>query len=205
MSRMRVEAVATRTTFIAILSAVLTAAVAAALVAVQGADAARVSMSPTIQARQTSLGRVLVNSRGHALYLFEKDRHGKSACSGGCAAFWPPLIVKAKPTVGAGLSRSLAGTTRRADGRLQATFNGHPLYTFALDTKAGQTKGEGLDKFGAEWYVLSPRGTKIEKESSSGGYGTESVARGRGQCSARSRPSGEAKRRAGPRRRARGA
>jgi predicted lipoprotein with Yx(FWY)xxD motif len=172
MNRMRIEAVATRTTFIAIMLAVLTAAVAAALVAVQGADAARSSMTPAIQARQTSLGRILVNSQGHTLYLFEKDEHGKSTCSGSCAGFWPPLIVKAKPTVGAGLSRSLAGTTKRADGRLQATYNGHPLYTFALDTKAGQTKGEGLDKFGAEWYVLSTHGTKIEKESSSGGYGS---------------------------------
>lgn len=71
---------------------------------------------------------------------------------------------------------SLIGTTRRTDGRMQVTYNHHPLYLFAKDTKSGQTSGEGVDAFGAKWYVVSPAGSKIAKNGSSGsgsggGYG----------------------------------
>jgi predicted lipoprotein with Yx(FWY)xxD motif len=118
----------------------------------------------------TSLGRILVNSRGHTLYLFEKDKHGKSACTGQCPTFWPPLIATAKPRAGAGARTSLLGTTKRSDGRLQVTYNHHPLYTFVKDTKKGQTNGEGVNAFGAEWYGVSPAGAKVEK-AGGGGYG----------------------------------
>ena len=61
------------------------------------------------------------------------------------------------------------GTTRRADGRLQVTYNHHPLYTFVKDTRKGQTNGEELDVFGAEWYAVSAAGARVEKDASSGG------------------------------------
>jgi predicted lipoprotein with Yx(FWY)xxD motif len=101
--------------------------------------AARTSVSTA----STKLGRVLVNSRGRTLYLFGKDKNAKSACNGTCAAFWPPLIASGKPRATAGAKASLLGTTKRADRRLQVTYNHHPLYTFAKDTKKGQTNGEG--------------------------------------------------------------
>ena len=113
----------------------------------------------------TSLGRVIVNSNGRTLYLFGKDSNGRSACSGQCAAFWPPLITSGKPSVAGGAKASLIGTTKRADGRLQVTYNHHPLYTFVKDTKAGQTNGEGLNAFGAVWNAMSPAGAKIAKPS----------------------------------------
>jgi predicted lipoprotein with Yx(FWY)xxD motif len=128
----------------------------------------------------TTLGRILVNGRGGTLYLFEKDKRGKSACSGKCAGFWPPLITSGKPLATAGAKASLLGTTRRADGRLQVTYNHHPLYTFVKDTRKGQTNGEGLNVFGAEWYAVSTAGAKIAKSDTSsssngnpspGGYG----------------------------------
>ena len=126
----------------------------------------------------SGLGRVLVDGRGRTLYLFEKDKHGKSACIGKCAAFWPPLIASGKPLATAGAKTSLLGTTRRADGRLQVTYNHHPLYTFVKDTRKGQTNGEELNVFGAGWYAVSTAGAKIEKSDSSnggdpapGGYG----------------------------------
>jgi predicted lipoprotein with Yx(FWY)xxD motif len=81
------------------------------------------------------------------------------------------LIANGKPRVAGGVRMSLIGTTKRADGRLQVTYNHHPLYTFAKDTKTGQTNGEGLNAFGAEWYVLSPTGAKVEKPSTGGGGG----------------------------------
>ena len=61
------------------------------------------------------LGNVLVDGRGHTLYLFAKDRHGKSSCTGQCAAFWPPLIAAGKPRAVAGAKPSLVGTTKRPD------------------------------------------------------------------------------------------
>jgi predicted lipoprotein with Yx(FWY)xxD motif len=112
-----------------------------------------------------ALRRILVNSSGRTLYLFEKDRKGMSACTGQCASLWPPLLTKGKPRAIGGAKASLLGTTRRANGGLQVTYNHHPLYTFAEDTKKGQTKGEGMDAFGAEWYALSAAGAKVVKAS----------------------------------------
>jgi predicted lipoprotein with Yx(FWY)xxD motif len=119
----------------------------------------------------TSLGRVLVDSRGRTLYLFGKDRNGKSACAGQCAGAWPPLITTAKPRVAASAKASLIGTTKRADGRLQVTYNHHPLYTFVKDTKAGQTNGQGVNAFGANWHAVSPAGVAIVKSATGGGGG----------------------------------
>jgi len=131
------------------------------------------SKGAVVSTAKTSLGTIIVNSNGHTLYLFEKDRNGKSVCSGQCATFWPPLITSGKPSVIRGAKASLIGTTRRADGRLQVTYNHHPVYTFAKDKKAGQTTGEGVSAFGAEWYVVSTAGSKIDKDDASGGgYGS---------------------------------
>jgi predicted lipoprotein with Yx(FWY)xxD motif len=126
---------------------------------------------PVVSTAETSLGRFLVDSRGRTVYLFEKDRNGKSACAGQCAAFWPPLIASGKPRAAGAAKASLIGTTKRADGRLQVTYNHHPLYTFVKDTKKGQTNGEGVNAFGAGWDVVSPGGAKIEKATSSTGGG----------------------------------
>jgi len=79
-----------------------------------------------------------------------------------------------KPRAGTGAKASLLGTTKRTDGRMQVTYDKHPLYTFVKDTKKGQTNGEGLNAFGAEWYALSAAGAKVEKPgakgSATGGY-----------------------------------
>ena len=117
----------------------------------------------TLSLRQTDLGRILVSSKGRTLYLFMKDVNGKSACSGTCATYWPPLTKTGTLTVGPGVKRALVGTTKRADGRLQVTYNKHPLYTFALDKSAGQTKGQGSSNFGAKWYAVSAKGRAVLK------------------------------------------
>jgi predicted lipoprotein with Yx(FWY)xxD motif len=126
---------------------------------------------PVVSTARTNLGLVLVDSRGRTLYLFEKDRKGKSACTGKCAAFWPPLIATGKPRATGTAKASLIGTTKRAGGRLQVTYNHHPLYTFVKDTQKGQTNGEGVNAFGAGWDAVSPAGTKIEKQSPGTGGG----------------------------------
>jgi predicted lipoprotein with Yx(FWY)xxD motif len=117
----------------------------------------------SVSTATSSLGRILVDGRGRTLYLFEKDRRGRSACSGTCATYWPPLRTTGKPIAVRGAARSLLGVTRRADGTSQVTYGGHPLYLFLLDTKPGQTKGQDLHDFGAAWYVVSPAGKKIEE------------------------------------------
>jgi len=117
----------------------------------------------TVSLRKTALGMILVSSNGHALYLFGKDRNGKSACSSSCAQFWPPLLSPSKPTAGSGVKASLLGTTKRNNGSTQVTYNKHPLYNFSLDKQAGQTKGEGVSAFGAKWYALSAEGTAVVK------------------------------------------
>jgi predicted lipoprotein with Yx(FWY)xxD motif len=109
----------------------------------------------------SSLGQILVDGHGRTLYLFAKDKKGKSTCSGACAAYWPALIATGKPRAIAGAKASLLGTTRRADGRLQVTYRGHPLYRFSGDTTRGLTTGQGLGDFGGKWWVVSPAGQKI--------------------------------------------
>jgi predicted lipoprotein with Yx(FWY)xxD motif len=117
----------------------------------------------TLSLRQTNLGQILVTAKGRTLYLFMKDLNGTSACSGNCATYWPPLLKTGKLTVGPGVKRALVGLTKRADGRFQVTYKKHPLYTFALDRSAGQTKGQGTSNFGAKWYAVSANGRAVLK------------------------------------------
>ena len=109
----------------------------------------------------SGLGRILVDGRGHTLYLFAGDKHGNSSCTGQCAGFWPPLIASGRPLATSGAKASLLGTSKRPDGRLQVTYNHHPLYTFVKDTRKGQTNGEAVNAFGAKWYAVSAAGAKV--------------------------------------------
>jgi hypothetical protein len=84
-----------------------------------------------------------------------------STCSGACATAWPPLIAKAAPTAGTGATASDLATISRSDGSKQVTYDGHPLYYFAGDSGAGQTNGEGVNGFGAPWYLLAPSGQQV--------------------------------------------
>jgi predicted lipoprotein with Yx(FWY)xxD motif len=129
---------------------------------------------------QSAFGRILVDGHGHSLYIFAMDRGRMSTCYGACAANWPPLISSGKPRVRVGAKRSLIGRTRRIDGRWQVTYKRHPLYTFVKDTAKGESNGEGLIAFGAEWDLVSPGGARIVSDTPSdngggstppGGYG----------------------------------
>jgi predicted lipoprotein with Yx(FWY)xxD motif len=109
-------------------------------------------------------GKFLADGQGRALYLFEADKGSTSTCTGACAAAWPPVTASAMPMAGGGVSQSLLGSTKRADGTEQLTYNGHPLYYFAADTGAGMAKGQGTKAFGAGWYVLNAKGSKIDDD-----------------------------------------
>jgi predicted lipoprotein with Yx(FWY)xxD motif len=142
------------------LAALALAAAVALVVAGTGSAASRA----TVKTRHGKLGTFLVGGNGRTLYLFEKDKTSKSTCSGQCAQFWPPLLTSGKPKAAGGAKASLFGTTRRSDGKLQATYKGHPLYYFSQDAKPGDTMGEGFNAFGAKWYVLAPSGKKIDRD-----------------------------------------
>jgi predicted lipoprotein with Yx(FWY)xxD motif len=141
-------------------------AAVAALAVVTGAAGAASKASgkaATVDVRKTKLGTILVDARGRTLYLFMKDKKGKSACAGSCAKFWPPLMTTGKAKAGKGVQAKLLGTTKRSNGT-QVTYAGHPLYAYAGDKKAGQTNGQGSTNFGAAWYVVAPNGHQITKK-----------------------------------------
>jgi predicted lipoprotein with Yx(FWY)xxD motif len=122
----------------------------------------------------SSLGRILVDSTGHTLYLFKADSGTSSACSGACAVAWPPLRTGATPAVAGGANAALVGTIPRSDGARQVTYNGHPLYLFVKDHKPGQTTGQGVIAFGAGWFAVSPAGNQISGHPTGHGSGSSS-------------------------------
>jgi len=122
------------------------------------------SSGAVVKVEKTKIGKVITNSKLHTLYMFRADHGTTSACYGQCAKYWPPLITKGKPVAGPGVKASLLGTTKRKDGKLQVTYKKHPLYTYIVDKKPGQTTGEGSKLFGAGWYALTPTGVVIDKD-----------------------------------------
>jgi predicted lipoprotein with Yx(FWY)xxD motif len=115
-----------------------------------------------IQAHMSSLGRVLTDGHGRTLYLFEADKPNVSKLSRAGLSIWPPLAATAKPRAKSGALPAKIGTITGVDGKPQVTYDRHPLYYYVGDTKPGQTSGEALNQFGAEWYVLAPSGGKID-------------------------------------------
>lgn len=132
---------------------------------------------------KTAIGPVLADAKGLTLYWYAKDTTMTSACTGSCATAWPPLHGTPAAAMGVHLVGKF-GTIKRANGMLQATYKGHPLYTYAADSAPGQTKGNGL---GGIWHVLhvnpkgavapaammmsSPAPSASPSSSGSGGYG----------------------------------
>lgn len=137
------------------------------------ASAASGSGSSTVITTKTSSGgSFLTNSAGRSIYLFMADSTGKSACSGACAAAWPPVIAAGQPTAAGGAQTSDLGTITRSDGTKQVTYNGHPLYYFEGDTGPGTDKGQGIDGFGALWYLVAPTGSSITTAVTISGSGS---------------------------------
>jgi predicted lipoprotein with Yx(FWY)xxD motif len=127
-------------------------------------SAAGTGAGAKVALRKLKVGTALVDGQGRTLYLFEADKGTRSTCNGACASLWPPDTTSAKPVAGPGVDPAKLGTTKRSDGKLEVTYNGHPLYRYAADTKPGDATGQGLDQFGAEWYVLAASGSKIDRE-----------------------------------------
>src|SRR3954463_3256906 len=114
-----------------------------------------------LQVRSTSLGRVIVDSKKHTLYMLTADGRNSSTCSGACAANWPPAKAPSKPKVASALKQRKLKVIKRSDGTRQLAYAGHPLYRFVGDSKPGDVNGEGVNAFGGMWYVLNKSGTAI--------------------------------------------
>ena len=110
---------------------------------------------------------VLTSAKGFTLYSFAPDTPATSTCNGTCAQTWPP--VKG-PATAPGITGTF-GTIKRSDGSAQATFDGHPLYTFAGDTAPGQAKGNGLNAAGGLWHEITTSGTAGSSTPGSGSGG----------------------------------
>lgn len=128
--------------------------------------------SGTALASRTVNGTLVVtNSAGYTLYWFVPDTSTTSKCTGSCATYWPP--VKGPATAGSGVTGTL-GTITRSDGTTQATYDGHPLYTYVGDHAPGQNNGNGLNLSGGVWHEVTVSGTApaaSTSPSSAGGYG----------------------------------
>jgi len=120
-------------------------------VAGAGSQASQSGAASTLRTEQIGGATVLATASGRTLYWFAPDTSTKSVCNGSCAAYWPPL--KGPLTVGAGVPGTLS-TIRRADGSIQETYNGHPLYTYISDSGPGQANGNNLNLNGGLWHEV---------------------------------------------------
>jgi predicted lipoprotein with Yx(FWY)xxD motif len=116
---------------------------------------------PAVVVKASSFGRILFDGRGFVLYGFTRDPRGRSACSGACARAWPPFIVKSRPRAGAGAVAGLLGTTKRANGSLQVTYAGRPLYYYVGDRRPGQILCQNVSEFGGVWRVVRATGRLV--------------------------------------------
>ena len=115
----------------------------------------------TVTVHASPYGKILADGRGHALYAFTHDPKGKSTCAGACAAAWPPYLVKHAPGAAKGAGAALLGTTRRADGSVQVTYRGRPLYYYVGDRKPGQILCQNVEEFGGLWLILRGSGKLV--------------------------------------------
>jgi len=115
----------------------------------------------TIETHTGSAGTFLTDGSGRSVYMFAKDGTNASACSGACASAWPPVTTAGSPAASGGAKSSDLGTLTRSDGTKQVTYDGHALYYFAGDSSAGQTNGQGVNGFGAKWWLVAPSGAII--------------------------------------------
>jgi predicted lipoprotein with Yx(FWY)xxD motif len=131
---------------------------APASAATSGAGVATVSVT-----HSGELGSILVaGPKQRTVYLFAADKGPSSTCSSACAEVWPPVTTSGNPQAGGGAVSANLGTITRSDGTKQVTYKGHPLYYYVGDPNSGDTSGQGINSFGAPWYVLSPSGNAVK-------------------------------------------
>jgi len=131
--------------------------VVAAVVGVVASAQAAPGAAARVSVRSTEYGKTLFGPSGKVVYVFGADRGSTSRCYGVCAAAWPPLLTSAAPLAGPGVEAKLLGMTKRKNGRLQVTYNGHPLYYYEAD-KVGKIMCQHATMHGGLWLVIKPNG-----------------------------------------------
>lgn len=121
----------------------------------------RAQAGKRIKVIDSEFGRVIADRRGEALYVFGREDRHRSKCYGACARTWPPVTTAGRPRAIGSAEQRLLGVTRRADGTLQVTYAGHPLYYYAGDSP-GQILCNDVEEFGGLWLVLEPSGEPYE-------------------------------------------
>lgn len=143
---------------------------AIAFVALAGSAYAQTAEAPITTAINAEEGEYLVDGSGMALYTFKADTQGggtsapASACVDECLGEWPPLVTDAAPVGDAKVDASLLGTLTRPDGLVQVTYNGWPLYYYFEDVEPGDIKGDDIEGFGEDWYLIGPHGARPGKD-----------------------------------------
>ena len=133
-----------------------------------GTSSSPASSGSALKTTQISGVTVLTSAKGFTLYWFVPDTSTKSNCNGSCAQIWPPVTGPA--TAGAGVTGKL-GTITRSDGSTQATYDGHPLYTYTADTAPGQANGNGINASGGVWHEVTASGAAAPASSASASSG----------------------------------
>jgi predicted lipoprotein with Yx(FWY)xxD motif len=164
--------------------AVVVTGIVVLVIAVSGGSASKGNPTPVnggsaVSIKHTSLGSTLVDANGRTLYLFQADRRNVSTLSRAGFAVWPAFTSAGKPQARGGVSAAHIGTIAGPKGTRLVTYYGHPLYYYVGDKKSGEANGQGLNEFGARWFVLSANGTATTSApvapapatSESSGYG----------------------------------
>lgn len=108
----------------------------------------------------SDFGPIVADGRGQAFYLFDRERSTRPRCYGACARAWPPVLARGVPVAGRGARASLLGTTRRADGRVQLTYAGRPMYYYVADSP-GVVLCQDVFEYGGRWLVVRPDGAAV--------------------------------------------
>ncbi|MDQ3936570.1 MAG: hypothetical protein M3340_18265 [Actinomycetota bacterium] len=139
------------------------AAVAVAVLALPGPAMAATPKGKKIVLGDSQFGRILFDTRGQAIYMFNREETRRAECYGECARVWPPVYTKARPRAGRGVDPDLLGTTKRRDGRRQVTYRGHPLY-FYLHEDPGEVLCHDVREFSGLWLALRASGKPVPSE-----------------------------------------
>lgn len=139
----------------------MTVVAALALLIATSGFASGSAQRPGLTVHASAYGHILFDGHGYALYAFTKDKPRRSNCDGACARRWPPYIVARAPRAGDGVAASRIGTISRADGSLQATYAGKPLYRYVGDRRPLQVLCQHVREFGGLWLVVRPSGAVV--------------------------------------------
>ena len=136
---------------------VATLVVVAVVPGVAASAQAAAGAAARLSVRSSEYGKTLFGPSGKVVYVFSADRGSTSRCYGVCAKAWPPLLTTGAPLAGPGVVARLLGTTKRTDGTLQVTYNGHPVYYYSADPR-GKIMCQHANMHGGLWLIVKPNG-----------------------------------------------